>query len=120
MGYRGAQGKLTSKQGVRGLSQDESSLFPSRKRPEPLLKALEEHKNNLGSQMQIPGPGITLGVVWQELSSYLEKLQVRLSPGVLGLPGASVVSRGYEACLINKDQTSINLASDLIKIHIHI
>lgn len=29
------------------------------------------------------------------------------------------MSRGYEACLINKDQTSINLASDLIKIHIH-
>lgn len=73
--------------------------------------------------MQIPGPEFLAqespwAVVWQELSSYLEKLQVRLSLGVLGLPAASTVSRGHVACLINKDQTSINLASDLIKIHI--
>ena len=38
--------------------------------------------------MQIPGPEFLAqespwAVVWQELSSYLEKLQVRLSPGVL-------------------------------------
>ena len=75
--------------------------------------------------MQSPGPEFLAqespwAVVWQELSSYLEKLQVRLSPGVLGLPAASTVSRGHVACLINKDQTSINLASDLIKIHIQV
>lgn len=110
---------------MRGLSQEESSLLPSRKRPEPLLKALEQRKNDLGSQMQIPGPELlaqesSWAVAWQELSSYLEKLQVRLSPGVLGLPATSMVSRGHEACLINKDQTSINLASDLIKIHIQV
>lgn len=107
------------------MSQDESRLLPSKKRPEPLLKALEQHKNDLGSQMQIPGPELLAqkspwAVAWQELSSYLEKLQVRLSPEVLGLPAASMVSRGPKACLINKDQTSINLASDLIKIHIQV
>lgn len=90
------------------MSQDESSLFPSRKRPEPLLKALEEHKNNLGSQMQIPGPGITLGVVWQELiiSGEAPGEAFTRAPG----PSRSPQSRGYEACLINKDQTSINLS----------
>ena len=107
------------------MSQDESRLLPSKKRPEPLLKALEQHKNDLGSQMQIPGPELLAqkspwAVAWQELSSYLEKLQVRLSPEVLGLPAASMVSRGPEACLINKDQTTINLASDLINIHIQV
>ena len=40
--------------------------------------------------------------------------------GSSGLPAASTVSRGHVACLINKDQTSINLASDLIKIHIQV
>ena len=80
------------------MSQDESRLLPAKKRPEPLLKALEQHKNDLGSQMQIPGPELLAqkspwAVAWQELSSYLEKLQVRLSPEVLGLPAASMVSK---------------------------